>query len=195
MTSELQKDLQAASASGIELAGSQRDYQPTRVVSAIEQPQGMAPAPQRKAPRRVPRQVANNVPEQATAPAPEAPPVVEAAPMPSPTPTVDAPAPSVEPAVVLAPRPTAVPVAMPSTGTGGGAAGSTGSGGGIGEAIGVIIGTVIIRGGAGGVDHCDPRRDGRRGSPGATPNFGIPPYGGSGTAINDRLPRHGIPRR
>jgi hypothetical protein len=26
-----------------------------------------------------------------------------------------------------------------------------------------VIGVVIIRGGAGGIDHCDPRTDGRRG--------------------------------
>ena len=29
--------------------------------------------------------------------------------------------------------------------------------------IGGIIGSVVIRGGMGGVDHCDPRTDGRRG--------------------------------
>jgi hypothetical protein len=38
---------------------------------------------------------------------------------------------------------------------------------------------VVIRGGAGGIDHCDPRHDGRaRPTVGGRPDFGMPVYQG-----------------
>ena len=50
-------------------------------------------------------------------------------------------------------------------------------GGGVGGLLGGIIGAVVIRGGHGGVDKCDPRTDGRRGRGGVIarrPVFGMP---------------------
>ena len=53
------------------------------------------------------------------------------------------------------------------------------SGGGLAGVLGGIIGAVVIRGGHGGVDKCDPRTDGRRrGGMGGVlvdrPDFGLP---------------------
>src|SRR5689334_20197758 len=42
LNADLKRDLQAASASGVELASTARDYQPTRFVSAIESPKSSA---------------------------------------------------------------------------------------------------------------------------------------------------------
>jgi hypothetical protein len=51
-----------------------------------------------------------------------------------------------------------------------------------------VIGVVIIRGGTGGVDHCDPRTDRpRNGGIGLPDTRGMP--GGRGQIPNDRFPR------
>ena len=83
-----------------------------------------------------------------------------------PTPSTEAPAPAIDTPtnVAVTPRPTPVGSApRPRTRAAGGVGGGSRGGGlgGIGEAIGTVIGVVIIRGGAGGVDHCDPRTDRR----------------------------------
>jgi len=75
--------------------------------------------------------------------------------------------------------------ATTDVGSGAVGGGSRGGGlGGIGEAIGTIIGVAVIRGGGGGIDHCDPRTDGRaRG--GRFPIYMPPPGGG-------RMPPGGV---
>jgi hypothetical protein len=59
-----------------------------------------------------------------------------------------------------------------------GGIGDRSAGGGLGGILGGIIGAVVIRGGHGGVDKCDPRTDGRRrGGIGGVfdrPDFGMP---------------------
>jgi hypothetical protein len=54
--------------------------------------------------------------------------------------------------------------------------------GGLGGILGGIIGGVVIRGGHGGVDKCDPRTDGRGGRPPIfdQPNTGLPLPSGRG---------------
>ena len=47
LNADLKRDLQAASASGVELASTAREYQPTRFVSAIESPKSSAPVRRR----------------------------------------------------------------------------------------------------------------------------------------------------
>jgi hypothetical protein len=53
--------------------------------------------------------------------------------------------------------------------------GDRGHGGGLGGLLGGLIGAVIIRGGHGGIDKCDPRTDGRA-NPTVIdrPDFGMP---------------------
>jgi hypothetical protein len=73
---------------------------------------------------------------------------------------------------VIAQQPSNDPGPLPEgdTGVGRGGDGGSGdtgigagrSGGGLGGILGGIIGAVVIRGGIGGVDKCDPRTDGRR---------------------------------
>ena len=97
-----------------------------------------------------------------------------------PTPSTEAPAPTVDTPtnVAVTPRPTPVGSAPASTdvGSGGVGGGSRGGGlGGIGEAIGTIIGVAVIRGGGGGIDHCDPRTEGRgRGGTVVIPDSRVP---------------------
>lgn len=163
---DLRKDLQAASASSVELASTAQDYKPTRFVSAIESPTTSAPVRRRSRPRPVAKPVAANEPEVAKAPDPAPEHTIDVA---EPLPAVETPAPIIDTPtdVAVTPRPTPVGSAPATTdaGSGGVGDGSRGGGlGGIGEAIGTVIGVVIIRGGAGGVDHCDPRTDTRRGT-------------------------------
>jgi hypothetical protein len=192
ITADLKRDLAAASASGVELASTSRDYQPTRFVSAIESPKASAPVRRRNVKRPVakPAAAANEDIAKAPDPAPENKAVVA-----EPEPSTETPAPAIETPtnVAVSPRPTPVGSA-PAPGDAG--AGSVGGGsrggglGGIGEAIGTIIGVVVIRGGAGGVDHCDPRTDRRPANgPIAWPDPRVPTRAGGGIIINDRLPR------
>lgn len=191
LNADLKRDLQAASASGVELASTARGYQPTRFVSAIESPKSSAPVRRRNIRRPVAKPAAAGENEVAKAPdpAPENK-VVVAEPEPSketPAPAIDTPT-----QVAVSPRPTPVGSAPASgdVGSGGIGGGSSGGGlGGIGEAIGTVIGVVIIRGGAGGVDHCDPRTDRRpTNGPIALPNPTVPTRGGGGITVNNPFP-------
>ena len=192
LNADLKRDLQAASASGVELASTAREYQPTRFVSAIESPKSSAPVRRRNVRRPVARPAAASDNEVAKSPDPapenkvtvaEAEPATE-----TPAPAIDTPT-----QVAVSPRPTPVGSAPASTdvGSGGAGGGSRGGGlGGIGEAIGTVIGVVIIRGGAGGVDHCDPRTDRRpTNGPVAYPDPRVPTRAGGGIIINNPMPR------
>jgi len=192
LSADLKRDLAAASASSVELASTSREYQPARFVSAIESPATSAPVQRRKVRHPVVRHTAANQQDVAKAPDPSTETKVDVA---EPTPSTEAPAPAIDTPtnVAVTPRPTPVGTAPASTdvGTGGIGGGSRGGGlGGIGEAIGTIIGVVVIRGGAGGIDHCDPRTDGRRGGtngPVYIPNSRMPV--GVGGVPNNPYPR------
>jgi outer membrane biosynthesis protein TonB len=161
----LQSDLAAAGASESGLALASADYQPMRFVSSMEQVKPAvpskreSPAPQpAKAPK--PRPKAKRAPAPAPTPEPQV--VAEAdAPEPEPQQTPsEAPEPEPQP-VVIVQQPSPEPSRAPVGNTGDGGAGNRGNGGGWGGILGGIIGAVVIRGGSGGVDHCDPRTDGR----------------------------------
>ena len=166
LDADLQKDLAVAGAadSGLALAGA--DYQRMRFVSAVEQVNPGVPSKHvasTSAPARAPKPRPKAKRAPAPAPTPE-PQVVAETDAPEPAPAVqqtqsDAPAP--EPTVVVQ-EPSPEPSRAPVGNTGEGSAGGRGnSGGGWGSILGGIIGSVVIRGGMGGVDHCDPRTDGR----------------------------------
>jgi hypothetical protein len=109
------------------------------------------------------------------------------APVATPTP---APSPSTEPTVIAQqPAEPQAPASAPTAGRGDdgrsigeGGIGERRRGGGLGGVLGGIIGAVVIRGGHGGIDKCDPRTDGRR-------RGGI---GGMGGVLIDR-PDFGLP--
>jgi len=162
---DLQKDLAVAGASDSGLALASADYKPMRFVSAVEQVKPAVPSKKlstttepARAPK--PRPKAKRAPAPAPTPEPQ---VVAEADTPEPEPAVqqtDSPAPAPEPTVIVqqpSPEPSHAPVGTGSEGN----VGRGGSGGGWGGIIGGIIGSVVIRGGMGGVDHCDPRTDGR----------------------------------
>ena len=187
LTADLKRDLAAASASSVELANS-GDYQRTRVVSAIESPATSAPVRKRSVHKPVARPASTGEGQVAKSPEPAVENKVEVA---QPEPSTETPAPAVEtPTTVAAtPRPTPVGTAPATTDVGSGAVGggSRGGGlGGIGEAIGTIIGVAVIRGGGGGIDHCDPRTDGR----GRYPVY-MPP--GRSRLPNGQIPRGPFP--
>ena len=154
MNDELQRDLAAAKSSdGIELASSASGYRPMRFVSEIEKTNTAVPITRSPAPRRVAQKHAS--PNGTDQRSPDAPLQNEmlTGTSPSPEPQAEAPAsdaPTV-PSVSVNPRPSPVSVESP---------GSSGRGSGGPPEIGDVIG-VIIRGGNGGVDHCEP--PGRRG--------------------------------
>ena len=161
----LQQDLAAAGASDTGLALASSDYKPMRFVSAVEQvppavpSKKLSPTPQpARAPK--PRPKAKRAPAPAPTPEPQ---VVAEADAPEPAPAVqqtESEAPAPEPTVIVqapSPEPSSAPVGTGSEGS----VGRGGGGGGWGGIIGGIIGSVVIRGGRGGVDHCDPRTDGR----------------------------------
>jgi len=172
LSEDLKRDLAAASASAGDLATAPTSYQRTRFVSDVEMARAKTPAPRpvaskrRTAPVRRAEPVskpAADVVEEPTVASNE-----EPAPAPAPTPS---PTTTKEP-VVIAQQPTdqAAPAPVPATtgrgdegrGDGQGGIGERGRGGGLGGILGGIIGAVVIRGGHGGVDKCDPRTDGRR---------------------------------
>lgn len=193
LNADLKRDLEAASAASVELASTARDYQQTRFVSAIESPRSSAPVRRRsvRRPVAVPAAALEEETVKAPDPAPEAKvEVAEADPAPAeaPAPTIDTPT-----NVAVSPRPTPVGSAPASTDVGrGGVGGGSGGGGlgGIGEAIGTVIGVVIVRGGAGGVDRCDPRTDRRpTNGPVAYPDPRFPTRGGGGILINNPVSR------
>jgi hypothetical protein len=160
LSDDLKKDL-ALSAAQIELA-SNREVQPMRFVSEIEQVQAAEPIQRTRSPRRVATQTAGTEEQESEVVAPESKKEVQVAEVPAPAPQAPAPSPEVSSVPTVAPRPVALPVDLPADGgrgyggygTGRGAEG-IGTGGAIG--IGDIIG-VVIRGGAVGPDHCPPRR-------------------------------------
>lgn len=193
LNADLKRDLEAASASSVELASTARDYQPTRFVSAIESPRASTPVRRRTVRRPVAAPAAALEEETAKTPdpAPEARvEVAEAEPTPpeAPAPAIDTPT-----SVAVTPRPTPVgtapaPVDVGRGGTGGGSGG--GGLGGIGEAIGTVIGVVVVRGGRGGIDHCDPRTDRRpTNGPVAYPDPRIPTRAGGGVIAQNPIPR------
>jgi hypothetical protein len=198
LSADLKRDLAAASASGVELASNVGDYQPTRFVSAIESPKSSAPVARRNVRRPVARPASLGAGEVAKTPDPAPENKVD---VPEPQPSTEVPAPTIDTPtnVAVTPRPTPVGTAPATTdaGAGGVGGGSSGGGlGGIGEAIGTVIGVVIIRGGAGGVDHCDPRTDRRptNGPIGMSPPIFNPPPMGRGGSPNNRIPRPTFPR-
>lgn len=165
LDADLQKDLAtvAVSDSGLALAG--QNYQPMRFVSAVEQVNPGVPSKHvstttqpAKAPK--PRPKAKRAPAPAPTPTPQ---VVAEAEAPAPEPqSTPAEAPDPEPApVVVAQQPSPEPSSAPVGRGSDGGVGNRGNGGGWGGILGGIIGAVVIRGGMGGVDHCDPRTDGR----------------------------------
>jgi hypothetical protein len=153
---ELQRDLERASAVGIELASAQNEGR--QVVSAIEASGGtvIRPTP---GPRRTPKAPPAPVPQAAASEEPTDEPLstmaeheaiaTETVPQPSPEE-------SAEPGPVIAARPTPAQVSFPGEGSGEAA----GTGGGGAEVIGTIIGVVIRGGTTGRVDVCErhPRR-------------------------------------
>ncbi|HUQ83645.1 MAG TPA: hypothetical protein VM076_21010 [Gemmatimonadaceae bacterium] len=192
LNADLKRDLEAASASGVELASTARDYHPTRFVSSIESPRASAPVRRRQVRRPVVTPAAAAEQEVAKSPDPAPETKAEVAEVEQST---EAPAPAIDTPtnVAVTPRPTPVGSAPATTdaGSGGVGGGSRGGGlGGIGEAIGTVIGVVIIRGGAGGVDHCDPRTDRRpTNGPVALPDPRVPTRAGGGIVPNNPFPR------
>lgn len=159
---DLKADLAVASAP----AGAQR----MRFVSEVEQIHGPRPAPARKPAAK--RKVSHPVAHHEAAPDPIA---VLAEEVPEPMSTTESSMPEPEP-VVIVQNPVEAPPSAPAGSEAG--AGDRGHGGGIGGILGGIIGAVVIRGGAGGIDHCDPRHDGRRPVIGRPPVFGMPVHTG-----------------
>ena len=187
MSDDLQRDLQAAASSSLDLASQQA----SKGFALTEIAQSSAPSPAPTVKKGAgPKAVKSKTPTVKAAPdnsiqsKAEEPTVAVMAQAPSPTtePTPDPTAPAV-------PRPSPTPI-DPSGGEGAqgrnGGGPNPGAGDGGGSVLGGIFG-VIIRGGVVDGDHCDPRRDGRHGRQ-------RPPYGGPSTFPNNPYPTT-IPRR
>lgn len=185
LSDDLKQDLAGVSSGG-DLATAPQRYQPMRFVSAVERSRASAPVKRAVISHRRGKVSAGRRPGPvlATEPAPE--PTVAAAE--SPAPEASAEATTTEPTVV-AQQPVNEPVSSPapaSTGSGSeGSVGRGGRGGGWGGILGGIIGAVVIRGGIGGVDKCDPRREGR----GRFPVTDRPEYGSPIPAGQPTMPR------
>jgi hypothetical protein len=178
LSDDLKQDLAAASASGGDLAAAPQSYQRMRFVSSVERSRAGTPSKRiatahhraKAAPTRRPS------PEVASEAAPDP---MDAMVAEAPTPVSTPEAATVEPTVV-AHQPTIEPASAPSTapaGSGGEVGGgSRGHGGGWGGILGGLIGGVVIRGGIGSVDKCDPRTDGRARPPITIerPDYGVP---------------------
>jgi hypothetical protein len=175
LTDDLKKDLAAASAS-TDLAIASQSYPRMRFVSAIEQTPTAVPAKRPKVSHHPVRPtVSHNHGSVAITDVAPDPVVAMASKSPEPVSTPAAPT-EEAPIAVSQARPHAPspePATEPSEGNVGG--GDRGHGGGWGGLLGGIIGAVVIRGGHGGVDHCDPRTDGRaRPTVIDRPDFGLP---------------------
>lgn len=187
LSDDLKRDLAAAAAPG-DLATAPSAYQRTRFVSDVEMNRARKPAPKVVASKRKTTPVRR--PEAVRTPAADvvAEPSVasneESAP--APTPVAAPEAINTDP-VVIAQQPSepSAPAPAPTAGRGDdgrsvgqGGIGDRSAGGGLGGILGGIIGAVVIRGGHGGIDKCDPRTDGRRrGGMGGVldrPDFGMP---------------------
>jgi hypothetical protein len=170
---DLKKDLAVASASGGDLAIAPQGYQRARFVSAIEQSRAAQPARRPKSAHHALHAMVTHVSASATttdaAPEP-AMDVASEAPEPVATPAETAPEPTAE----VAPHPSPEPVRQAGASEEIGA-GDRGRGSGLGGLLGGIIGAVVIRGGHGGIDKCDPRHEGRGGT---TIVVGRPDFGG-----------------
>jgi len=183
LSEDLQKDLAVASAAS-DLAP--KSYQRARFVSEVEMAsRTKLPAPKLVATKRRTKPVrrpaptarpANDVVEDTKVAANEEPaPAVTATPA-----AASAPEPVVivqQPTTETAPAPAPVNPGRGDDGrsVGEGGIGERRRGGGLGGMLGGIIGAVVIRGGHGGVDKCDPRTDGRRGGILVQrPDFGMP---------------------
>jgi hypothetical protein len=192
LSDDLKRDLAAASASAGDLATAPRAYEPMRFVSRAEMTRSTTPAPRLVATkRRTPKAMrAEAVKKPAAEMVADETVKSDEAMAPAPAP-VAAPNATEEQPVTIAQQPTPepAPTTTPSNtgrgdegrGEGQGGIGERGIGGGLGGILGGIIGAVIIRGGHGGVDKCDPRTDGRRGRGGMIgggamdrPDFGLP---------------------
>jgi hypothetical protein len=162
LSDDLQKDLAVAAAPAPGLATAPTSYEKMQVVSAVERSRAAAPAkrhvatkkrtPPVKRPEPVSKPADEVVEEQTVATSEVAP-----AAAPAPEPEVIAQQPAPEPSEDPAPAPVGRGGNEGDVGIGSGR-----SGGGLGGILGGIIGAVVIRGGIGGVDKCDPRTDGRR---------------------------------
>jgi hypothetical protein len=179
LSDDLKRDLAVASATAGDLATAPQSYQRMRFVSDAERSVKTAPAHRPSVAKRPPRSIVRKNPSAEPTPAPtREPDVTTVAMAPAPVPASEAPIP--EP-VVIAQRPTPdytpsnIPASLPSDG-GIGERRRGGGVGGLGGILGGIIGGVVIRGGHGGVDKCDPRTDGRGGRPPIfdQPNTGMP---------------------
>ena len=182
ITEDLRRDLAAAAASA-ELSPAPKGYQRARFVSAIEQSRAGRPAKRPSPAVHAEHAMASHEPaaaSSATEVAPEtiAPDAVAAmtsvSPEPASTPAGSAPEPSI--VIVQTSEPAREPARGPSAPSGG-MIGDDGQGG-----LGGLIGGpggVVIRGGLGGVDKCDPRRHDRPQIPTSDrPTFKMPVQGG-----------------
>lgn len=170
---DLKRDLAAASAPGGDLAIAPQSYRRMRFVSDIEQAKTSTPARRPKVSHHAVPPTIRPSPasDEATTTADDAvgATTTEAA---APAPVTESPEP--QPAVAVAQQPAPEPVAQ-ATSESGPSVGDQGHGGGLGGLLGGIIGAVVIRGGHGGVDKCDPRYDGRaRPTVIDRPDFGLP---------------------
>lgn len=194
LSEDLKKDLAVAS-SASDLATAPQSYQRARFVSDVEMSsRTKLPAPKLVASKRRTKPVKRPVPvakppvndvvedpavaaNEELAPAPAATPAETS----TPEPVVIVQQPTEERAPEPAPASTGRGDDGRSVGEGG--IGDRSTGRGIGGMLGGIIGAVVIRGGIGGVDKCDPRTDGRRrgGVMVHRPDFGMPSPAGRPT--------------
>jgi len=198
LSEDLKRDLAAASAAG-DLATAPNAFKPARFVSSVEMSRSTKPTPRLVASkRRTPKAIRAEAVDRPASDVVADPSVkAEEADAPAPTPVdLNAPAESAPVVIVQEPTPEPTPVSLPSNAGSGdegrgdgrsigeGGIGERRPGGGIAGTLGGIIGAVVIRGGHGGVDKCDPRTDGRRGRGGIIsrrPDFGMPSPVGRGT--------------
>jgi hypothetical protein len=172
LSEDLKKDLAVASASAGDLATAPNAFKPAQVVSSVEMTRSKTPVPRLVASkRRTPKTIRAEAVKHAASDV-VANPEVKGTEADAPTPTpvaINNPTESAPVAVVEQPTPEPTPVSTTANtgrgeegrGEGSGGIGESGRGEGRGRGIGGIIG-VVIRGGIGGVDKCDPRTDGRR---------------------------------
>ena len=174
LPNDLQRDLAAAAATGTDLASVPRSYQRARFVSDVERWKSSVPVKRTVTLHHHAAQpaVSEQPATESTADvAPE--PVVTASASPAPVATETAPV--LDAAVGDAPPPYHGPSSAPSGSTSEGPIVERGNGGGgLGGMLGGIIGAVVIRGGHGGIDKCDPRTDGRRPTLTGRPDFRDP---------------------
>jgi hypothetical protein len=193
LSEDLKRDLAAASGPAGDLTTAPRAYERTRFVSEVEMARVKTPVSHAVASKHRSPPVLRAEPVKKPAADVVAEPTVASteASAPAPAPVAAPEAISTDP-VVIAQQPSepSAPARAPSPGRGDdgrsvgqGGIGERHGGGGLGGLFGGIIGAVVIRGGHGGVDKCDPRTDGRRGGGGVFihgPDFGMPvPTGGT----------------